>query len=562
MAAPNKNTASLTATQITDSFDGFVSTDIRVPTLTVLAHPEVVRIGERALLPELKTAGGQVSLSRIEPHFAHPGSRTVRSLDSVHLSRKPVILNADGQGSVSVEQAGSSTPVLVEGKDLAGSRVLTAQEIEDGAVLLLGHRVVLLLHLDTATRSDEPSYGMVGESFEIHQLRREIGVAGRLDVPVLLRGESGTGKEISAKAVHDAGPRADQGYIPVNMAAIPGTLAASELFGAVKGAYTGADRRKEGFFQRANGGTLFLDEIGETPGDVQPLLLRALENGEIQPVGSSESRRVDVRLIAATDADLENAVSDGTFRGPLLHRLAGYEIQLPPLRQRRSDFGRLLFHFLRQELERMDGTDALTRPDNQGRPWPAAGLVARLARCSWPGNIRQLKNVARRMVIARMTDTVLHLDSEQLGEPQSQRPVEATPPPEAVIPGKSHHLETQSTDVLSKDALPREDQSAPPHGWRPAYRKPSEVTEKELLATLRDHQFELKATAEALGISRASLYSLVEANPRIRKANDLDTEEVEAAMNAADGDLHVAAVALEVSSHGFRRKLKALGLDV
>jgi two-component system nitrogen regulation response regulator GlnG len=176
---------------------------------------------------------------------------------------------------------------------------------------------------------------------------------------VLLRGETGTGKELAARALHDAGPRRRRGFLAVNMGAVPPTLAAAELFGAARGAFTGADQKRIGYFTRADGGTLFLDEIGETPAEVQILLLRALDNREIQPVGGGDPQPVDVRLIAATDADLEGAMAAVRFRSTLLHRLSGYEIFLPQLRDRREDFGRLFLHFLSQELEATGQTGRL-----------------------------------------------------------------------------------------------------------------------------------------------------------------------------------------------------------
>src|SRR5262249_36055632 len=139
-------------------------------------------------------------------------------------------------------------------------------------------------------------------------------------------------------------------FLALNLGALPPSLAAAELFGATRGAFTGAEQARRGYFRRAHGGTLFLDEIGETPQEVQPLLLRGLESGEIQPLGSEERVHADVRIVAATDTDLEQAVATGRFRGPLLHRLGGYAIRLPALRERRDDIGRLLVHFLRCEL--------------------------------------------------------------------------------------------------------------------------------------------------------------------------------------------------------------------
>ena len=550
-------------TTITESIDGFWPDDLRVSALTVLAHPDVGRVGERVILPELKV-GEPIRLGRSEPEFTGPGPGPARALDVRHLSRKPILLvPGPASGEVTIERAGSPTKAEIDGQRLEGSRILSAHEIDRGVVVLLGRRVALLLHLDAAVADDgSPSYGMVGSSPEMRRLREEARIAAQLDVSVLLRGESGTGKELLARAVHDASRRSDQPYLALNMAAVPPALAASELFGAMKGAFTGADRKQQGYFERAAGGTLFLDEIGDTPEDVQPLLLRVLENGEVQPVGSAAPRRVDVRVIAATDADLEALGNNGAFRKPLLHRLGGYEIRLPPLRERRGDFGRLLVHFLRQELAQLGAAETFESPAEDGRPWPLASLVARLARCRWPGNVRQLKNVARRMAIARVTGTQLRLEPELLGEPELSSAVPndsgTLSPPER--DEETLDVKMSGGDESGEPTTPSTPPSSSPHGWRPAYRKPSEVSDKELLATLRDHRYELKASAEALGISRASLYGLVATNPRIRKASELEQGEVEDALKRADGDLEAAAADLEVSVHGLRRRIKVLGM--
>src|SRR5262249_8032126 len=179
-------------------------------------------------------------------------------------------------------------------------------------------------------------------------------------------------------------------FAAINRAALPSSTAASELFGHSRGAFTGATHDHDGMFVRAHGGTLFLDEVGETPYDIQPALLRVLETGEVTPLGSSKSQMVDVRLGAATDADLELQISESGLREALFHRLAGYQLLVPPLRERRDDIGRLLLQFLRDEL---DSTGDLKRLlDQTDAPWLPASLVARLVRYSWPGNVRQLRN--------------------------------------------------------------------------------------------------------------------------------------------------------------------------
>ena len=344
-------------------------------------------------------------------------------------------------------------------------------------------------------------------------------------VPVLVRGESGTGKELVARALHQASPRRDAPYIALNMASIPESLAAAELFGAVKGAYTGADRPRQGYFRRAAGGTLFLDEIGETPPEVQVQLLRALETGEIQPVGSEEARVVDVRVVSATDADLETAAREARFRAPLLHRLSGFVLRLPRLAERREDFGRLLVHFLRQELE---AVDAVHRLGPARRPWLPAPLAATLARYDWPGNVRQLRNVVRQLVIT-------HRDVEQV-----------------VMGGSVEALLAQHSAM---DPAPQE---LPAPAGAPSQRKPAEVSEEELVAALREQRFELQATAAALGISRPSLYNLIAKSSRIRTAADLDGEEIVACHERHGGDPTAMAAELEVSEKALRRRLARL----
>ncbi|HEV2845438.1 MAG TPA: sigma-54 dependent transcriptional regulator, partial [Thermoanaerobaculia bacterium] len=484
----------------TDSGSGPLSGSFLVPGLTILHHPDSGRVGERVALIGLASKREEL-LSRGELVFSQPGKDLLRPLTDPHLSRRPIRLVPGSEpGDVRLLCDETGTAVVVNGEAVAGERNLSAAEVEEGAVLLLANRVVVLLSLLDPISPGLPSFGLVGESAPMFHLLQEIRRVAGLDIPVLLRGETGTGKELVARALHDAGPRRGRPSLAINMAAVPPSLAAAELFGAARGAYTGADRKREGYFQRADGGTLFLDEVGETPPEVQALLLRALETHEIQSVGSDDLRRVDVRLIAATDADLESAVEAGRFRAPLLHRLAGYEIHIPPLRRRRDDFGRLFYFFLRQALEEMGEAYRLETPP-EGRPWIPALLVARLAQLDWPGNVRQLRNLARQIVIAGCDsgEPGMWLQAERLFKEMAQ-PVA---PPESV--------RTRPVEIPP----PQEKE------LRKAYRSAEEVTEDELLAALRANRWRIQRAAEALGISRGSLYDRIEKSTRIRKAADL-----------------------------------------
>ncbi len=511
--------------------------ELEVSALTILAHPDPRRIGQIVTLPELRSAE-TVRLSRLEPLFAAPGANDPEPLAEPHLSRKPLILSADiAAGEVLIQRGDSPTPAIVNGEPLGKRLSLDGAAIADGAVVELGPHVALLIHLQPPLTVEVPRFGLVGDSGAMMRLRREIELAVGLETPVLLRGASGTGKELVARAVHDAGPRAGRPWVVVNMAAVPPALAAAELFGARKGAYTGADRSKEGFFAAADGGTLFLDEIGDTPPEVQPLLLRALESGEIQPVGSARTRRVDVRVIAATDADLTSAASAGRFRTPLLHRLAGWEIRLPALTERRGDIGRLLMHFLEHELGQL-GDEDLTISTR--RPWASAPLAARLARYDWPGNVRQLRNVARRLAITHHADPDAALDA-------AVEPLLTESSPQAESSPSENH---ESSSAEPAAAIP----------VRRRLRKPSEVSDDELLAALEAHDYKLQLAAEALGLSRINLYRLIDSRPDLRKATDLKQEEIETALSQRDGDVEAAAADLRVSSQGLKRRMSALGL--
>jgi two-component system, NtrC family, nitrogen regulation response regulator GlnG len=433
---------------------------------------------------------------------------------------------------VRLSLAGSSTSAVCNGEPLSGDRVLAAPEIASGVVLTLSQRIVLLLHRFLPLPDPGvPSYGLVGESEAILEVRRQIRQVADLDLPVLLRGETGTGKELLAKAIHQASRRRDRPYLTINMGAVPASLAAAELFGAAKGAFTGADRRRQGYFSLAHGGTLFLDEIGEVPPEIQPLLLRALENGEIQPLGAEATLRVDVRTIAATDSDLEAAITSGSFRAPLLHRLSGYQIRLPPLRDRRDDIGRLFVHFLREELEKIGEGRRLEDRGPEAPAWVPAPFLARLAAASWPGNVRQLRNVARHLAVDSRGFNELRISSQldRLIETSEWRMPEPVTPAEAPLAARRG-------------------------------RSPMEVSEEELLAALRANHWHPGATARQLGISRPALYTLIDACPRTRKAADLTREEIEQAASRCGGRITGMVEVLEVSEDGLKRQMKKLGL--
>lgn len=230
---------------------------------------------------------------------------------------------------------------------------------------------------------------LTGTSAAAEKLEFEIGRAAQFESSVLLSGETGAGKEAVARAIHGAGPRRDQPFVAINCAALTATLAESQLFGHVKGAFTGAVGPSLGVFRAGDGGVVFLDEIGELPLEVQPKLLRVIQQREVTPVGSTEVFPFDVQILAASNRDLSVEVDKGTFRSDLFFRLNTIEITVPALRDRAHDIPLFVKHFSAAFAERL------------GRePWaPDAATLARMMRCRWPGNIRQLAQFVERVYV-------------------------------------------------------------------------------------------------------------------------------------------------------------------
>lgn len=293
-------------------------------------------------------------------------------------------------------------------------------------------RSVVLPPVTPAAEASPVLARLIGESAAMAQVRAMIPRLARSMAPVAIFGESGTGKEVAARAIHDAGPRAGHPFIPVNCGAIPETLMEAEFFGYKKGAFTGAERDREGFFQAAAGGTLFLDEVAELPLAMQVKLLRAIQERRVRKVGSSTEEAVDVRLISATHQDLPKLVGEGRFRQDLYYRLNVIELRMPPLRERREDVLALAEAILARVAERVGLPSA--------RLSPAASQ--RLSGYHFPGNVRELENLLERAV-ALSGDDVLMADDLMLpgGEidlcldPEPEDVVEAEAPPSAPSAG-------------------------------------------------------------------------------------------------------------------------------
>ncbi len=274
---------------------------------------------------------------------------------------------------------------------------------------------------------------IVGGSAAMRAVFATLGRVANSNVPALIRGESGTGKELIARAIHYRGARAKQPFVPVNCASIPETLIESDLFGHKKGAFTGAISDRRGRFQEADGGTLFLDEIGELRPDVQAKLLRILQDGEVRPLGGTESLSVDVRLVTATNRDLEQAMEAGLFRKDLFYRVAVVMIDLPPLRERVDDIPLLARHF----LVKKGAADLKVEPD----------FIDGLRAAEWPGNVRELENVIDRALVLRQHEDRLTSQDLPSGLAAPATPVD---PFNVEIPSEGFSLAAVEKSLIQK----------------------------------------------------------------------------------------------------------------
>jgi transcriptional regulator with GAF, ATPase, and Fis domain len=283
----------------------------------------------------------------------------------------------------------------------------------------------------------EPVFkGIIGRSPALRALLKHVAVVAPTDSTVLITGETGSGKELIAQAIHDNSPRCKGPLIKVNCSAIPENLFESEFFGHARGAFTGALRDKPGRFEMADGGTLFLDEIGELPPAMQSKLLRVLQEHEIERVGEIRTRKVNVRVIAATNRDLTQEVEGKRFREDLFYRLSVFPLEIPPLRERREDIPALANYFLRKTAKKM----------NRPLPRLSRANASQLSSHAWPGNVRELQNVVERAVILAH-DGELRFDF---------RPTESSAP---VQPKREEHIATPS-EVVTRDDWKRQERES------------------------------------------------------------------------------------------------------
>ncbi|MGB1105422.1 MAG: nitrogen regulation protein NR(I) [Alphaproteobacteria bacterium] len=323
---------------------------------------------------------------------------------------------------------------------------------------------------------------LVGRSAPMQDIFKAMARVVGTDLTVLITGESGTGKELVARALHDLGSRRAGPFVPINMAAIPRNLVESELFGHEKGAFVGADSRMSGRFEQAEGGSLFLDEVGDMPPEAQTRLLRVLQDGEYLPVGANRPVKADVRIIAATNRNLQQLMQQGLFREDLFYRLNVVPLRLPPLRERVEDIGPLVNHFLKQAA-------AGGLPVRRFAP---DGIRA-LAAWSWPGNVRELENLVRRLLVLVGEDVISAEMVER--ELAAVREVEADP---IEVESLSNSVDQHIRKYF--DAL---DGAQPPPGLHARILR--EVEFPLIVATLEQTRGNQVKAAEILGINRNTL---------------------------------------------------------
>lgn len=475
----------------------------------IVWHPDPARIG--AIAPVCFDRCGTAALSRLTPDFH---DQNAPLLDR-HISRSKIILERDGSDRIAFTPSSSSMSLTINGINVVERRNFALDELGNEIILMLGHSVILSLFNAAVKNFQNPAhdeYGLIGISHSIAKTRASITQFANTKLPVLILGETGTGKELVARALHSNGSRANAPLTTANVAAITPSLATAEFFGSKKGAFTGALADSPGLFVRAHKGTLFLDEIGDASADVQAILLRTLETGEVMPVGGTATVDVDVRIIAATD----KAVAQTEFNQPLFQRLNGATIALAPLRHRRVDIGLLIKHFLQGAGDDLPSLapEALSAPD-----------VHRMLLYDWPGNVRQLYNAVRRI---------------RVGEPfDLDRPA------------------MQAADVSSLRHQPAAGSPSSKPKMR-QYRNPLDINDEDLLATLDSCDWVIKSAARQLGVSRTSLYLLMSRCEAIRSIDEVSESEITEAMASLDGGISAWAKHLKVGRDALRKRILSL----
>lgn len=523
----------------------------------VVFHPDTRRIGAQALVP---LDVSPLRFGRYMPEFAGHGAAPA-PLEDPHVSRRAAALVREDSGW-RLQRGSARSRLRVDGQEFEDSRCFSEDELRAGLSLTLGNRVVLFVRLqerqsgeegtladaaseDTtladealvdealvsealADEEREPALrALLGVSPAMRELRAALRRIARLPDDVLLIGPTGAGKELVARALHACSPLRRGPWVPVNMAAMPVELAAASLFGARRGAYTGAQTHRQGYFQQARDGVLFLDEVGDTPEALQPQLLRALQEREIQVLGGAVER-VNLRVVAATEREPE------TLRAALRHRLGTQELRLPALVERREDLG-LLLRAIFAEYAARDGRRWLIKDAADAELARWVRLVELFLAYAWPGNVRELRAVIAQIHAA--SSAGLSVPASVLTRLQPERELA---PVRALAPASD--------------------------GGERAVREPApaalaHMTDAAFEAAWREAHCEVTRMARKLAVSRAAIYRRVKSSPSCRLANDVPLEELLATLDECRGDLASTARQLGISRRALAARLRASAVD-
>jgi two-component system nitrogen regulation response regulator GlnG len=488
----------------------------------IMSHPLLERVGHYYFYP-LQTQNSYFDINRTTPVF----SPNAMPLADPYINRSGLRIRYQSDDHFTLSKQNPNLELIVDKQPVYDNIALTRASLTIGVVLQLNQRVCLLLKLCPPVQPISHSrFLMHGLSHSLNQVCQQIAFLSPTNEPVLIRGATGTGKELVAQAIVQNSPRRDKPFISVNLGALSPALAAAELFGSSKGAYTGAQKQRNGFMQAADGGTLFLDEIGEANSEVQAMLLRVLETGELFAVGSTVPTQVDVRIIAATDARLDKMISQEKFKAPLLYRLANFELNLENLSERKQDISLLFVHFAHQICQELNIKPAQNLLEDT---WLPSQLMQQLLDYHWPGNIRELRNVVRQIIISANNSPVLSLPTEFATK---------LTPPSAPLP------ESSTQPAHTKPA--------------PLKRKPATISKDELLDALTQCDHEVSKTADLLNTSRASIYQLMKQFELPNIANISDQHILQ--LLDEQQDIVKVAKHLQVSQSALRRRLNQIKL--
>lgn len=576
------------------------STGLQECFVVIVFHPDTSRIGQSCSL----RLSDDLTFGRNTVFYASAEKRVGVALDDPYVSRNACRLHRE-EGAWRLSRESGRSRLRVDGIELTEPILVSDHTLRCGVVLTLGQRVVLHLRFQTtddaaetvaplATRrpveaTSSAEHGahdhskylaqdavreallhlLPGVSQAMENLREAVRIAARSPEDVLLCGPTGTGKERAARALHELGSPPESPWVAVNMSALPPDIAAASLFGVRRGAYTGADAHRQGFFQQAQGGTLFLDEIADAPASVQPQLLRALQEREVQVLGGA-AETVQLRVVAAMETDPD--APDSPLRASLRFRLGAQEIRLPKLADRREDIGLHAATAFR-EFARQQGT-----------PWAAEfsdpAEVLRWVRCfellvayPWPGNVRELLHAVEQ--IAAASEAALQIPKQlrmRLSGVVASSTDGSAMPGEPVVTGPlvggASASADKDTSTATSELTP--EQPASPYVGIPRVEEGGDEVASVRLADLSDDEFrlaweaghrEVASVARNLGVSRTAIYRRLQKSSVCRLAADVPLGELLAVLDECRGDLATAAMRLDVSKPGLEARLRASGVE-